>query len=93
MSSKKSVKENIDEFDWKIIESYFHNQYLNRLVRHQIESYNYFISSQIQETIKMFNPVNVKSENDKNENGIYSLEIIINFETSIDVCTAPSAQP
>ena len=80
MSSKKSVKGDIDEYDWKIIESYFHNQYLNRLVRHQIESYNYFISTQIQETIKMFNPVNVKSENDKNENGVYSLEIVINFE-------------
>ena len=81
MSNIKMAKEDMTEVGWRIIESYFKNQYLNRLVRHQIESYNYFINSQIENTIQMFNPVNVKSENDKNEdNGIYSLEIEINFE-------------
>ena len=30
----------------------------------------------------MFNPVNIKSENDKNENGVYSLEINITFSNS-----------
>ena len=40
---------------WKIIETYFKNKHLTRLVRHQIESYNYFIGNQIHETIKMLN--------------------------------------
>ena len=69
-----------EKISWKIIESYFKNKYLNRLVRHQIESYNHFIENQIYSTIKMFNPVHIKSENDKNENGVYSLEVIINFK-------------
>ena len=68
------------KLSWKIIESYFKDKYLTRLVRHQIESYNYFIEHQIQETIKMFNPVHIVSENDKTEYGQYSLEIIITFD-------------
>ena len=81
MSGLKMTKEDSENLGWRIIESYFKNQYLNRLVRHQIESYNYFINSQIQNTIQMFNPVNIKSPKDENEeNGIYSLEIEINFE-------------
>ena len=81
MSSLKMTKEDSENLGWRLIESYFKNQYLNRLVRHQIESYNYFINSQIQNTIQMFNPVNIKSPKDENEeNGIYSLEIEINFE-------------
>jgi len=31
------------EAPWKIISSYFEDQHLKRLVRHQIESYNDFI--------------------------------------------------
>ena len=27
---------------WKILKSYFNDEYLERLVRHQVESYNYF---------------------------------------------------
>ena len=36
-------------------------------MRHQIESYNYFIEHQIQETINMYNPVHIVSENDNRE--------------------------
>ena len=43
---------------------YFRNKHLERLVRHQIESYNHFINCQIQRTIAMFNPVTIHSEND-----------------------------
>ena len=39
---------------WEIIESYFKNNHLERLVRHQLESYNYFITYEIQKTIQMF---------------------------------------
>lgn len=69
------------EEPFKIIESYFAGQYSSRLVRHQIESYNHFIGIQLPETIRMFNPVNIKSENDyvadKNQ---YLLEIELTFE-------------
>ena len=52
------------ETPWTIIGAYFKNQHLKRLVRHQIESYNDFVNSQIQRTIEMFNPVLVASEHD-----------------------------
>ena len=65
---------------WKILKSYFAEEYLERLVRHQIESYNYFVETQIQNTINMFNPVIIHTENDYHpELDLYDLEIIINF--------------
>jgi len=76
MNDEKKYKEAI----WKIIETYFKGHYLQRLVRHQIESYNYFISTQIQNTINMFNPVTVHSEQDYCiELDEYNLELEINF--------------
>ena len=67
--------------NWKVIESYFQGQHLERLVRHQIESYNNFINYQIKKTIAMFNPVTIHSEHDKDEEtGLYSLEMIITFD-------------
>jgi DNA-directed RNA polymerase II subunit RPB2 len=64
-----------------IIETYFEKKHLSRLVRHQIESYNQFVSEQIKETIQMFNPVLIHSEHDKDENtGLYSLELIVTFD-------------
>jgi len=68
------------EEPFQILESYFRGQYLERLVRHQIESYNHFINYQIQRTIQMFNPLIVRSENDYVEQqDKYMLEIQINF--------------
>ena len=69
------------EEPYTIIESYFRGQHLERLARHQIESYNNFINFQIQRTIQMFNPVVIRSENDfVPENNKYLLEIFVNFE-------------
>ena len=67
---------------WLLIESYFRNHHLERLVRHQIDSYNYFINNQMQKTIDMFNPItNIHSENDYNEElDKYALDIVINME-------------
>tara|TARA_B110000444_G_scaffold254278_1_gene286508 strand:+ start:5790 stop:9296 length:3507 start_codon:yes stop_codon:yes gene_type:complete len=66
---------------WKIIQSYFKGKYLERLVRHQLESYNNFITHQLQKTIEMFNPVTVHSEQDFDEvSKKYRLEMIISFE-------------
>ena len=77
---KLDEEKDYQKLSWKIIENYFKNKHLTRLVRHQLESYNYFIEHQIQETINMFNPVNIVSENDKTEDGVKTLEIIITFE-------------
>ena len=68
------------EQPWKIIQSYFEGKHLQRLVRHQIESYNDFVSKQIKNTINMFNPIHIKSNNDYDiETKKYGLEIIITF--------------
>ena len=71
---------NYIEEPYQLIESYFKGQHLERLVRHQIESYNHFINYQIQRTIQMFNPVNIHSENDYvAEHDKYLLDIHISF--------------
>ena len=69
------------ETPWSIIGAYFNKQHLKRLVRHQIESYNDFVSNQIQRTIEMFNPVAIASEQDfckKSKKN--SLEIHVTFD-------------
>ena len=69
------------ETPWTIIDSYFKDKHLERLVRHQLESYNNFVGNQIFKTIEMFNPVSIKSENDYDPvSEKYSLEIVITFE-------------
>jgi DNA-directed RNA polymerase beta subunit len=77
-------KDNVDpyiETPWSIIDSYFRDQHLDRLVRHQLESYNNFVGYQIIKTIEMFNPVHIKSENDYDPvSGKYALEMFITFE-------------
>uniref|UniRef100_A0A6C0JE74 DNA-directed RNA polymerase n=1 Tax=viral metagenome TaxID=1070528 RepID=A0A6C0JE74_9ZZZZ len=89
MSFEKDI--NFEQFDlendqyietpWNIIESYFRGQHLERLVRHQLESYNNFVGYQISKTIEMFNPVHIASEQDYDPNNKkYSLEIFVTFE-------------
>ena len=69
------------ETPWDIIGSYFEGQHLERLVRHQLESYNNFVGYQITKTIEMFNPVRIASEQDYDPvNKKHSLEILITFE-------------
>ena len=69
------------EEPYQVIESYFQGQHLERLVRHQIESYNHFVNYQIQRTIQMFNPVVIRSENDYNaDTKQYYLEVNVSFE-------------
>ena len=72
------------EAPWDIIQTYFDNCHLSQLVRHQLESYNDFVTHQIQKTIDMFNPVVIKSENDfDKKSGKYSLEINITFKNFV----------
>ena len=80
MDKQEEMKSYIEE-PWTIIESYFKGHHLERLVRHQLESYNNFVSYQIIKTIEMFNPVHIASEHDYDaKSGKYSLEIFITFE-------------
>lgn len=84
MTNDKKLNNQIDRYietPWTIIESYFRDQHLERLVRHQLESYNNFVGYQIIKTIEMFNPIHIKSENDYDAaTGKYALEIFITFE-------------
>ena len=82
--NEKKVLEHLGNYieePYQIIESYFEGKHLDRLVRHQIESYNHFVNYQIQHTIDMFNPVKIHSENDFiPETNQYILECLINFD-------------
>ena len=81
---EKDISDNLGKYletPWAVIESYFKDQHLTQLVRHQLESFNNFVNIQIQKTIDMFNPVKICSENDYDKSsGKYSLEIFITFE-------------
>ena len=87
-SSKMDASENDEinyskyiEQPWTIIESYFSGQYLERLVRHQLESYNNLTSYQLNKTIEMFNPLRIVSDDDLDpQTGLYALEVIATFE-------------
>ena len=68
------------EDPFTILESYFADQHLSRLVRHQIESFNHFINFQAGRTIKMFNPLKISSEKHILESGHNLLEIEISFD-------------
>lgn len=80
---KKSTQINPSEYSeksWTVIESYFRDKHLQQLVRHQIESYDNFVTYQIPKTIAMFNTVCVHSEQDYvPEVDKYKLELFINF--------------
>jgi len=77
---KESYQYNLED-PWSLIESYFEGQHLERLVRHQLESYNHFVGYQIIKTIEMFNPLHIASEQDYDaKSGKYALELYVNFE-------------
>ena len=69
------------EIPWILVESYFKHKHLKQLVKHQLESYNYFVNNQIQQTIEMFNPLLIYSDHDYiKEHNLHRLEIEITFE-------------
>ena len=69
------------EEPWDMIGSYFENGHLERLVRHQLESYNEFVGNQIERTIEMFNPVHIASEQDYDRTlKKHRLELIVEFK-------------
>ena len=63
-----------------VLGSYFEGKPLERLTRHQLESYNQFVTFQMQRTINMFNPIVIHSDNDYNEDtNEYGLTVKINL--------------
>jgi len=71
------------EEPWVIIQSYFEGKYRERLVRHQLESYNNFVNEQMMNTIRMFNPVHIFSSHpdDYDETTqTYKLELMLSFD-------------
>ena len=70
-----------NEDTWNVVESYFKNQHLHKLVKHQVESYNDFIQNQMKKTIEMFNPLVIRSSQDYiKEYKKYRLQMVITFE-------------
>lgn len=81
MTKNNSDEKNEEDMSWSIINSYFDNKHLKQLVKHQIESYNYFINSQLQDTINMFNPITITSEHFYDKlHKLNNLEVKIYFE-------------
>ena len=69
-----------NQSNWSVIESYFKEDPLHQLVKHQIDSYNDFIQTQIFKTIEMFNPLTVHSPHDYYQKlNKYRLDIEITF--------------
>jgi DNA-directed RNA polymerase II subunit RPB2 len=69
------------ETPFELIGSYFRGQHLERLVRHQLESYNNFVGYQIIKTIEMFNPVKIASDLDFDPiKKKHSLELFVTFD-------------
>jgi DNA-directed RNA polymerase II subunit RPB2 len=72
------------EEPWTLIESYFTPNHSEKLVHHQIASYNHFITYQLEKTIEMFNPIRIASEADLDvSSGQYSLEILLNVDNLV----------
>ena len=78
---EKNDFEKFDTEPWTILGSYFQENYLRKLVIHQLESYDEFIGCQIHKTIDMFNTLKIVSEQDYNPvYKKYRLEIYITFQ-------------
>ena len=68
---------NLEKDTWKIIDIYFRDN-KNYLTKHQLDSFNNFISKQIPETIQQNNPVRILKDQ-QGKNGIYKKRINIYF--------------
>lgn len=79
----KLLRENEDKLScdkrtWDIINSYFEQNDRNQLVKHQLDSYNYFLDVQLKEIIRQFNPVNICYDYSENHNK-HKLELEFEF--------------
>ena len=87
IEGKSKPHDEMDEYietPWYLIESYFKPDCGEKLVQHQIASYNHFINYQLERTISMFNPFRVVSDHDFDiKSGHYSLEILLTFNNLV----------
>ena len=65
------------EDPWELINSYFRKEYLERLVRHQLESYNDFVKNKIGIIVKQFNPLSIYNAYDAEKNTYLNVPNII----------------
>jgi DNA-directed RNA polymerase II subunit RPB2 len=83
-STKDDELSSYVEEPWTLIESYFTPNHTERLVQHQIASYNHFITYQLEKTIGMFNPIRIASDTDFDINsGHHALEILLNIDNLV----------
>lgn len=52
------------ELPWTIVESYFHEHGRRAVVRHQLESFNYFLQHQMPQTVELFRHMHILSDHD-----------------------------
>lgn len=79
-SQSNSTLTDETELPWDIIGAYYKDYDIERHVRHQLESFNYFVDHQIEKTIDMFNTVHIRPECEYSAaHGLYGLEIFITF--------------
>lgn len=69
---------NNDSYVWNIIDAYFDQLNGRQLVKHQLESYNYFIETQIKDIIQQFNSVIIYNDYEQTVNK-HRLELHIDF--------------
>ena len=69
----------VDDFHTQILNSIFEFKNKTQLVKHQLESFNDFISKKIPEIVKQYNPIIVYHEYDENNNA-YKKEIHVEFD-------------
>ena len=80
MSTKEMNIDNlVDDFHTQILNSIFEFKNKTQLVKHQLESFNDFISKKIPEIVKQYNPIIVYHEYDENNNA-YKKEIHVEFD-------------
>ena len=76
-----SGEDEFDEYSQLLVNAYYdaHGRELET-IRHQLESYEYFIKTQQEETIQSMNPIFIKCEDDFISTGKYKLELRVYFE-------------
>lgn len=83
---KEPVTEKLNyvEDPWYLIDSYFRPNHTEKLVQHQIASYNHFITYQLEKTIGMFNPIRIAADQDLDPTtGHYALEILLTMDNLV----------
>ena len=73
---------NYNKDTWDVIRLYFNQNNKRQLVKHQIDSYNYFINTQIKEIVQQFNPVKIY-HNFNNKFNKHELELHLNFRDCV----------